>query len=261
MNLGTRDQIGTVLAVSALALAACSTTKPDPIPVQPSAPTSANIVDTVGKQLDKIDGRVAAAITAARESADKPEVVKAETGVALSYLPAPSPSDLNYARGRVARSDAKEYAEAQEYGRKLLAKIDADWVRIEQQTAEAKRVSDLKDARLTAQGQEIDRLTKEVARVEAEASRNVWTLTGAGLALAGAAASAFLGFRTGGVLLACAAFCGAMPFVYGSSYFPWVAGVTLSAAAGLGLWRLADHIRDLNAAKDGASSPDGPPTP
>ena len=256
-----RDKIGTVLAVAALALSACSSTKPDPIPPQPAAPTSPDTVASVGKDLDKVDGRVAAAITVANENADKASVVRAETGVALSYLPVPAASDVEYARRRVARSDAKEYAEAQEFGRKLLAKIDGAWAKLEAEQKEAKRVSDLKDARLVAQGQEIDRLNKEVARVRAEASKSIWTLTAAALAVAGAVASAFLGFRTGGVLLVCAAFCGALPHIYESPYFPWAAFSSLMIAAGLGLWRLYDYVRDLNAEKDGDRSPDGPPSP
>jgi hypothetical protein len=121
-------------------------------------------VAKVGKDLDKVDGRVAAAITVANENADKAAVVRAETGVALSYLPVPAPSDVEYARRRVARSDAKEYAEAQAFGRKLVAQIAGDWAGLEAQQKEAKRVSDLKDARLAAQGQEIERLNKEVVR-------------------------------------------------------------------------------------------------
>lgn len=250
-----------LLAIVCATLAGCGTSKLDPIPPQPSAPTSPDIVAKVGKDLDKVDGRVAAAITVANENADKAAVVRAETGVALSYLPVPAPSDVEYARRRVARSDAKEYAEAQAFGRKLVEQIAGDWAGLEAQQKEAKRVSDLKDARLIAQGQEIERLNKEVARVQAEASKSIWTLTAAALAVAGAVASAFLGFRTGGVILVCAAFCGALPHIYESEAFPWVAGLTLAAAAGLGLWRLYDYVRDLNAEKDGNRPPDGPTSP
>ena len=256
-----RDKIGTVLAALAVVLAGCSTTKPDPIPPQPSAPTSPDIVAKVGKDLDKVDGRVAAAITVANENADKAAVVRAETSVALSYLPVPALSDVEYARRRVARSDAKEYAEAQAFGRKLVEQIAGDWAGLEAQQKEAKRVSDLKDARLSTQGLEIDRLNKEVARVEAEGSRNVWTLTGAALAVLGAVTSALLGFRVGGVILLCGVFCGSVPYVYGSEFFPWVAGLTLSAAAGLGLWRLYDYVADLNAAKVEPPSSNGPTSP
>lgn len=255
-----RNKIGTILAAAALALAACSTPDLDPIPPQPSAPTSPDIVAKVGKDLDKVDGRVAAAITVANENADKAAVVRAETGVALSYLPVPAPSDVEYARRRVARSDEKEYTEAQAFGRKLVAQIAGDWAGLEAQQKEAKRVSDLKDARLAAQGQEIERLNKEIVRVEAAASRSIWTLTAAALAVAGAVASAFLGFRTGGVLLVCAAFCGALPHIYESAAFPWAAGITLAAVAGLGLWRLYDYVSDLNAAKADPSPPNGPPS-
>jgi hypothetical protein len=97
-----------VIILLSLVLAGCSS-KPQALPVQPDAPTSANIVDKVGKELDKIDGRVAAAVTVAKENADKPEVVKAETGVALSYLPKPSEGDIAFARQRAAVPEAEGF--------------------------------------------------------------------------------------------------------------------------------------------------------
>jgi len=207
------------------------------IPKQPDAPTNQNIVENVGKDIDKVDGRVAAAVAVARENAEKPEVVKAETGVALSYLPAPSEADVAFARQRAGKADQKDYKPAEEYGKKLLAKINADWASMEAQQKEAKRVSDLKDKR-------IEELTQEVVRVKQEASNNVWTMTGAGLAVIGALTTAFMGPKIGLPLLLCGAFCGAVPFIIDSPYFEYIAGGTLLVSSGLGLWWLADKVRD-----------------
>jgi len=207
------------------------------IPKQPDAPTQPDIVSTVGKDIDKVDGRVAAAVAVARENAEKPEVVKAETGVALSYLPAPSEADVAFARQRAGKADQKDYKVAEEYGKKLLAKINADWASMEAQQKEAKRVSALKDKR-------IEELTQEVVRVKQEASNNVWTMTGAGLAVIGALTTAFMGPKIGLPLLLCGAFCGSVPFIIDSPYFEYIAAGTLLVSSGLGLWWLADKVRD-----------------
>ena len=117
------------LLVIALCLTGCSTSRPA-LPEQPNAPTDTAIVQAVGKDWDKIDQKVAASVAIARENKDKPAVVEAETTVALSYLPSPSPEELALARQRAARSDQKDYADAVAYGKKLLAKIDADWAKV-----------------------------------------------------------------------------------------------------------------------------------
>jgi hypothetical protein len=227
-----------VIAVLALTTGCSMFSKPHAeIPKQPDAPTNQNIVENVGKDIDKVDGRVAAAVAVARENAEKPEVVKAETGVALSYLPAPSEADVAFARQRAGKADQKDYKAAEEYGKKLLAKINADWASMEAQQKEAKRVSDMKDKR-------IEELTQEVVRVKQEASNNVWTMTGAGLAVIGALITAFMGPKIGLPLLLCGAFCGAVPFIIESPYFEYIAGGTLLVSSGLGLWWLTDKVRD-----------------
>lgn len=222
-------------ALPVVLLVGCAT-KPD-IPKQPEAPTSQTVVENVGKALDKVDGRVAAAVTVAKENADKPEVVKAETGVALSYLPAPSEGDVAFARQRASKNDQKAYRDAEAYGKKLQAEVEAGWKKMEETQREAKRVSDLKDAK-------IKELTQEVARVKQEASNNIWTLTGAGLAVIGGLTCAFASLRVGIPILLAGAFCGSVPFIIDSPYFEYIAGITLVAISGLGIWWLFDKVRD-----------------
>ena len=89
------------LLVIALCLTGCATSL-DPLPKQPDAPTSEAVVQTLGKEWDKADQKVAASITIARENADKPAVVRGETTVALSFLPPASPEELALARARAA---------------------------------------------------------------------------------------------------------------------------------------------------------------
>jgi hypothetical protein len=218
------------------------------LPVQPDAPTSANIVDKVGKELDKIDGRVAAAVTVAKENADKPEVVKAETGVALSYLPKPSEGDIAFARQRAAKADQKDYADAVAYGKTLLAKIDADWVKMEADQVEAKRVSQLKDARIAD-------LTKQIEQAKKDAARNIWTITGAALVVIGGLCCAFASVRAGVTIILTGMLCGAVPFIIESEYFGIIAGSTLAIGAGLGIWWLWDKVRDSVHSNDDQETP------
>jgi uncharacterized small protein (DUF1192 family) len=216
-------------------LVGCATTTD--LPKQPDAPTNEGIVATVGKEWDTADQKVAASITIARENATKPEVVKAETSVALSYLPSPKPEELALARQRATKADQKDYAQAEAFGKKLLATIDANWAKVEADSLEAKRVSGLKDARIAE-------LTNEVERVKAEASKNIWTITGAALAVIGGLACAFASPRIGIPILLAGAFCGAIPFIIDSPYFAYIAGGTLLAVAGLGIYWLWDKVRD-----------------
>jgi len=175
----------------------------------------------VGDQIDKADQRVAAAVTVARENADKPEVVKAETSVALSFLPAPSPDSLAYVRARVARANPEEYKRAEEAGRKLLAVIDSNWTKAEQDAAKNKAALDNANKQITA-------LKAEVEQVRTEGVRNAFAVA-AGICFLAALAMALLGqyLRAGAAFIIGGAI-GALPFVFNSPYFlPSVGGLVL----------------------------------
>lgn len=225
-----------LLLVISLLMAGCAASKA-PLPEQPNAPTSEGIVATVGKQWDQADQKVAASVAIARENADRPEVVRSETSVALSFLPAPEAGELAVARARAAKLDPKETAEAVAFGKKLLAQIDANWAKVEADNREALRVSQLKDAR-------IKELTAEVERVKKDASANLWTMAGVGIAVIGAIATAFTGPRIGIPLLLSGAAIGAFPFIVESEYFSYIVGISLALAAGLGIWYLYDRVSD-----------------
>lgn len=228
-----------LLVIAALAMAGCSMFRKadEPLPVQPPAPTKPDVVATLGKDLDKTDHRVASALVAIERNADKPKVVVAESRLAQSYLPQPPEADVAFAVARAAKADPIDYAKQMEFGRKLATAVNKAWEKLEAQQAEALRVSQLKDARIAE-------LQKEVERVKQEASKNVWTLLGAGLFACGALTTAFLGPRLGVPLLACAALAGSVPFIYDSPAFMWVAIGTAAIASGLGLWWLWDKVHD-----------------
>jgi len=224
------------LLVISLLMAGCSTSL-DPLPKQPDAPTSEGIVATVGKQWDTADQKVAASVTIVREMADRPEVVRSEATVALSFLPPVEAGELALARARAIKADPKEAAEATAFGKNLLGQINTSWLRVEADQFEAKRVSNLKDARIVE-------LTAEVERVKREASDNIWTLAGVGIAVIGAIATAFAGPKVGIPLLLSGAAIGAFPFIVDSEYFSYIAGGTLALAAGIGIYWLWDRVRD-----------------
>jgi len=223
------------LPVVLLTLAGCSST-PE-LPVQPPAPTKADAVTTLGKDLDKTDHRVGAALVAIERNADKPKVVVAESRLAQSYLPVPPEQDVAFSMARAAKGSEIDYAKQMAFGRTLATAVNKAWERLEADQSEAKRVSDLKDKRIAE-------LTQEVIRVKKEASNNAWTWIAGGLAVAGALATSFLGPKIGLPLLLCGMLCGAVPFIYDSEYFAITAGTTIAASCGLGLWWLYDRVKD-----------------
>ena len=225
-----------LLAICFTLLAGCATS-PDPLPLQPAGPTSPSVVASVSKQWDTADAKVSAAISIAKENADKPEVVRSETSVALSFLPPPEAGELAIARARAAKADQKDYAQAEAFGKKLLSQIDTSWLKVQADTTEALRVSQLKDARIVE-------LTKAVEQAKKDAAANMWTLAGIAVAVLGAAAMVFTGPRIGGTLLACGAVIGAFPLIVDSEYFSYIVGTTLALAAGLGIYWLWDRVRD-----------------
>jgi hypothetical protein len=240
----------TLLVIALAALAGCKSSKPvdAPLPKQPDAPTKPDAVATLGKDLDKTDHRVGAALVAIEKNADKPKVVVAESRLAQSYLPPPPEADVAFSMARAAKGSEIDYAKQMEFGRKLATAVNKAWEKLEADQAEAKRVSDLKDGR-------IKELQAEIERVKKDASAQTWTLVGAGLAVIGALTTAFLGPKIGIPLLLCGAFCGAVPFIIDSPYFEYIAGATLLIAAGLGLWWLADKVRDSVRSNDHDETP------
>jgi hypothetical protein len=239
-----------LLVIALLALTGCKSKPVDePLPKQPDAPTKPDVVATLGKDLDKTDHRVASALVAIERNADKPKVVVAESRLAQSYLPQPPEADVAFAVARAAKADPVDYQKQMAFGRQLATAVNKAWEKLEAQQAEALRVSQLKDARIVE-------LQKEVERVKKDASSQTWTLVGAGLAVCGALCVAFLGPRIGLPLLLCGAFCGSVPFIIDSPYFEYVAGGTLVISCGLGLWWLADKVRD---SVNKPSSEDEPP--
>jgi hypothetical protein len=207
-----------ILVMTLLALVACT-------PAQDTNGTGTPTADlgTLGTQIDKADQRVAAAVTIARENADKPDVVKAETGVALAYLPKPDAQALDYVRNRVTRANPEEYKRAEDAGRKLLAVIDANFAKAEQDAIKNKAALDNANKQIAA-------LKAEVEQVRTEGVRNAFAVA-AGICFLAALAMALLGqyLRAGAAFLIGGAI-GSLPFVFNSPYFMPSVGVLVLVA-------------------------------
>ena len=245
------------LAVLALllVLAGCASWSKPPVPKQPEGPTDGGVMTKVASDLDKVDGRVAAAVTVARENAERPEVVKAETGVALSYLPPASEADVAFARQRAAKADQKDYKAAEEYGKKLLAKINADWAKMEAQQVEAKRVSDLKDRR-------IEELERQLVDKDRAFESKMWTFIGAALVIFGG----FIGWlakspKGAAIFIGLGFACGAYPRVVESPWFNWLVGGVIALCALIGLFLLWQRYRKKPLAEVKADDVNTPPAP
>lgn len=232
-----------LLVIALVALAGCKSTPKAELPAAVPAPKAPDLT-AVGSTLDVIDSRVAAAVTVAREAntAGKPAVVESELSVASSFLAKPTEGDLAYARQRSEKATPADYERQRAKAAEKQKAAEQAWATLEAQVAASK-------AALAARDKRIEELTQEVIRVKKDASNNVWTLVGAGLAVIGALTTAFMGPRIGIPLLLCGAFCGSVPFIIDSPYFEYIAGGTLLVSCGLGLWWLADKVRDSVNAK------------
>jgi len=224
------------LLTISLLMAGCATS-PKALPVQPDAPTDSKNLSTLGEEIDISENRVAASLVAIERNADKPAVVTAEAKLGQAYLARPSEGDIAFALARASAADPAAYAKQAEYGKRLLAAVDSKWARLEADQFEAKRVSNLKDARIAE-------LTKAVEQARKDATSNLWTLAGIAVAVLGAVAMVFAGPRIGGSLLLSGAAIGAFPQIADSEYFAYIAGSSLALAAGLGIYWLWDHVRD-----------------
>ena len=211
-----------ILVITLLAFSGCT---PTPDTAGTGTPTAD--LGTLGTQIDKADQRVAASIAVASENADNPGVVKAELGVAASYLPKADAQHIDYVRNRVARANPEEYKRAEEAGRRLLAVIDANFAKAEADALKNKAALDNANKQIAA-------LKAEVEQVRTEGVRNAFAVA-AGICFLAALAMALLGqyLRAGAAFLIGGAI-GSLPFVFNSPYFLPAVGVLVLVALVLG---------------------------
>lgn len=196
------------------------------------------MVKQVSSDVSERGGKVAASVTVIKENAGKPEVVKSESDVALSFLPPPSDAEVALARQRSSKSDQQEYEQVKEYGKKLLLKINADLSKMESDQQEAKRVSVIKDQRIAE-------LEQKCLDIASDSDRKLWTIVGMALTVLGGVIWWALKDVKGAATLIVLGLCfGAYPRIMDSKWFMVIAGLTLSICCCLGLWWLYDKVRD-----------------
>lgn len=228
------------ILVWSLLLAGCSTAPtptPDPVPAQ-------GTLDVVGKKEDKLESRTAAAVSVAKENADKPEVVRSELTVAEAGLPKPSPEDLAFAKARAAKADPKQYEANVANAAKAKADIDAMWSKMEaEQKANAEVMSKMVG--------QIDTLKQQVEEAKREGQRNLYAMVAAGMMVLGGFAIAFGRVMIGAGLLVSGVCIGAVPFLLDSAWFlPSVGGVFLLGLL-IGGWHLySGHLNKSHAPQE-----------
>lgn len=229
-----------VVLLAAL-LAGCSS-KPDKLPEVAPAPKTSEL-DKVGKELDVIDSRVAAAVTVAREAntAGKPAVVESELSIASSYLPKAAENDVAFARQRSEKASPAEYEAQRKKAAEKQKALEAEWAGLEKQVVASKAAIAARDAR-------ISELVAELDRVKKEASANLWTMAGVATAVLGALATALGRVKAGVSLIACGAAIGAFPFIIDSPYTTYIVAGTMGCFALLGIWLAWDWVRDRTRA-------------
>jgi hypothetical protein len=213
-----------------VALVGCSTSEPVVTPT----PKGASL-DTVGAGLDQIDAAVAASIQVAREmnKASKPDKVESELSVAAANLPAPDAASIALARQRAETATPSEYESHRAKAKANASEMERAWLDLEGQVRDNKKAMREKDVQI-----------KELKAQVADAKKDIWTVTGAGLVVIGGLAMAFASWKMGAPLLLAGAFCGAIPFIVDSPMFIWISAATLASCAGLGVWWVFDKVRD-----------------
>ena len=225
------------LSIWFLLLAGC--TSPADLVIVPQPEAGEKVTQDFGQKQDKADQKVSASITAAREAIPtNPAGADKELTVAQSYLPAPAPEELALSRQRISKNDSKEWQEAQANGKKLLADLEDLWSKMEAQQAQAtKDIAELRQ-QLTDKHIALEQARKDKAST-------MLSLVGAGILAAGTLLVAFghfigIGKFNAALVILCGIATVSLPWVFDSSYFPWVVGVTLaifSIELAVVLWR------------------------
>jgi hypothetical protein len=184
-----------------------------------------------GNKQDNADSKIASSIHVARNANanGKPNVVEAELSVAASMLPKPAEGDLAIATNRAQAADPKLYQDAIATGQRLSKELESLWAKME--TQQSKSAQEIKTLR-----QQIDDRQMALEQERKDKASAMLGMIGAGMLAVGVGLLAFghfigigkinaLSVILGGILVA------SLPWVFDSSYFPWVMGITMSGIA------------------------------
>lgn len=224
-------------------LCACSSSKPQASTPDPAPQAGAQPTQSFGQKQDKADQKVSASITAAREAIPtNPSGADKELQVAQSYLPTPAPEEVALSRQRISRNDSKEHQDAVAKGKKLAADLEDLWGKMEaQQAKSAKDIAELK--------RQLDDRQLALEQARKDKASTMLSLVGAGILAVGTLLMAFghfigIGKFNAVMVILCGVATVSLPWVFDSSYFPWVVGVTLAVLGiemAVVLWRKMTH--------------------
>lgn len=224
-------------------LCGCSSSKPQASTPDPAPQAGAQPTQSFGQKQDKADQKVSASITAAREAIPtNPAGADKELQVAQSYLPTPAPEEVALSRQRISRNDNKEHLEAIAKGKKLAADLEDLWGKMEaQQAKSAKDIADLK--------RQLDDRQLALEQARKDKASTMLSLVGAGILAVGTLLMAFghfvgIGKFNAAMVILCGIATVSLPWVFDSSFFPWVVGVTLAVLGvelAVVLWKKMTH--------------------
>lgn len=224
-------------------LCGCSSSKPQASTPDPAPQAGAQPTQSFGQKQDKADQKVSASITAAREAIPtNPAGADKELQVAQSYLPTPAPEEVALSRQRISRNDNKEHLEAIAKGKKLAADLEDLWGKMEAQQAKStKDIAELK--------RQLDDRQIALEQARKDKASTMLSLVGAGILAVGTLLMAFGHFVgiskfNAVMVILCGIATVSLPWVFDSSFFPWVVGVTLAVLAievAVVLWKKMTH--------------------
>ena len=220
------------LIISTLLLSGCFLWR-SPAPEAPAeVTTKAGKVDAYADKNDLIMSRAASSVIVARSALDQglTSVASAELDLAQTYLPRPSETDLAYAQARALKADPKAYAKSKAVADAHQRQLDDLWGKVEAEKEKARNQLEAKE--------------KELESARKEKQTTLLSLVGAGLITLGTLGLLFgLNRINAVVVIAIGAGVAALPWLFDSPAFIWIAGGAAVLGALEVLWLIYKKLK------------------
>ena len=220
------------LIISSLLLSGCFLWR-SPAPEAPAeVTTKAGKVDAYADKNDLIMSRAASSVIVARSALDQglTSVASAELDLAQTYLPRPSETDLAYAQARALKADPKAYAKSKAVADAHQRQLDDLWSKVEAEKEKARNQLEAKE--------------KELESARKEKQTTLLSLVGAGLITLGTLGLLFgLNRINAVVVIAIGAGVAALPWLFDSPAFIWIAGGAAVLGALEVLWLIYKKLK------------------
>ena len=220
------------LIISSLLLSGCFLWRSPAPEVPAEVTTKAGKVDAYADKNDLIMSRAASSVIVARSALDQglTSVASAELDLAQTYLPRPSETDLAYAQARALKADPKAYAKSKAVADAHQRQLDDLWSKVEAEKQKAKDQLEAKE--------------KELESARKEKQTTLLSLVGAGLITLGTLGLLFgLNRINAVVVIAIGAGVAALPWLFDSPAFIWIAGGAAVLGALEVLWLIYKKLK------------------